>query len=117
MMKAYGALVLMVFLNTLGQLLVKRGAVKIVLRNGFAALVRSMLNLYLLLGCASVVLAPLLYMYALSILDLSVGYSFTGLTYVSVVLSGHLLLHERITLYHIAGALVILAGLTIWNIT
>lgn len=114
---AYGALFLMVFLNTVGQLFVKRGAVRIDIKNGFREMIKSMINLPLFLGGISAALAPLLYMYALSKLELSVGYSFTGLTYLCVVLSGHLLLHEKITAHHILGSLVILVGLTIWNMT
>ena len=116
-MNPYAALLGMVCLNTLGQLLVKRGSGRILTGNGAISLVKSMVNLYLVLGSFSVITAPLLYMYALSKIDLSAAYSFSGLTYVSVVISGHLLLHEKITHYHIIGSLVILAGLTIWNIT
>jgi len=112
----YIALLLMVILNTVGQLLVKKGALRLVLHRGFLELVKSSINPYLLLGGGSVIAAPLLYMYALSKVELNVGYSFSGLTYLSVVLSGHLLLHEKISLYHIGGSLAILAGLTIWNI-
>lgn len=115
-MIAYASLLLMVFLNTLGQLLVKRGALKIVMHRGFWTMLKSMVNLNLALGSLAVVAAPLLYMYALTMVELNIGYSFSGLTYLSVVLSGHLILHEKITLYHILGSLVILAGLTIWNI-
>ncbi len=106
----------MVFLNTVGQLLVKRGAVKLVVYRGLLKLLKSMFNIQLFLGAMAVILGPLLYMYALSKVELNVGYSFSGLTYLSVVLSGHLLLHEKITLYHIGGSLAILAGLMIWNL-
>lgn len=113
----YLALLLMVLLNTAGQILVKRGAIRIRSHRGIAHLLRTMLNWPLALGGLSVVAAPLLYMYALSHLPLSIGYSFSGLTYLLVVLTGHLLLKERITLYHIAGTLCILAGLSIWNLS
>jgi len=74
-----------------------------------------MLNWPLALGGLSVIAGPLLYMYALTKVELSVGYSFSGLTYLLVILGGHLLLKERITLYHVLGTLSILAGLTVWN--
>lgn len=114
-MNPYVALLLMVLLNTLGQLLVKRGAVRIETHLGTAQLIRSMVNWPLALGGFSVIAGPLLYMYALTKVELSVGYSFSGLTYLMVILGGHLLLKERITLYHVLGTLSILAGLTVWN--
>jgi len=114
-MNPYIALLLMVLLNTLGQLLVKRGAVRIESRLGRVQLIRSMINWPLALGGLSVIAGPLLYMYALTKVELSVGYSFSGLTYLLVILGGHLLLKERITLYHVLGTLSILAGLTVWN--
>ena len=114
-MNPYIALLLMVLLNTLGQLLVKRGAVRIDIHLGTAHLIRSMINWPLALGGLSVIAGPVLYMYALTKVELSVGYSFSGLTYLMVVLGGHLLLKERITIYHILGTLTILAGLMVWN--
>lgn len=116
-MNPYAALLLMVVLNTVGQLLVKKGALRLVLHRGIPAFLKSGLNLFLIGGGLSAAAAPLLYMYALSKLELNVGYSFSGLTYLSVVLSGHFFLREKITLYHIGGSLAILAGLVIWNIT
>ena len=114
-MNPYIALLLMVLLNTLGQLLVKRGAIRIETHLGTAQLIRSMVNWPLALGGLSVIAGPLLYMYALTKVELSVGYSFSGLTYLMVILGGHLLLKERITLYHVCGTLSILAGLAVWN--
>ena len=113
----YLALLLMVLLNTAGQILVKRGAIRIRSHRGIGHLLRTMVNWPLALGGLSVIAAPILYMYALAHLPLSIGYSFSGLTYLLVVLTGHLLLKERITLYHIAGTLCILAGLSVWNLT
>lgn len=113
----YLALLLMVLLNTAGQILVKRGAIRISIHRGFGHLLSTMLNWPLALGGLAVIAAPILYMYALVHLPLSIGYSFSGLTYLLVVLTGHLLLKERITLYHIAGTLSILAGLSIWNLS
>jgi drug/metabolite transporter (DMT)-like permease len=114
-MNPYIALLLMVLLNTLGQLLVKRGAVRIDIHLGLAHLIHSMVCWPLALGGLSVIAGPMLYMYALTKVELSVGYSFSGLTYLLVVLGGHLLLKERITLYHVLGTLAIIAGLTVWN--
>src|SRR6056297_3522914 len=114
-MNPYVALLFMVMLNTIGQLLVKRGAVRIDIHLGTAHLLRSMLNWPLALGGLSVIAGPVLYMYALTKVELSVGYSFSGLTYLMVVLGGHLLLKERITLYHVLGTLTILGALAVWN--
>jgi drug/metabolite transporter (DMT)-like permease len=112
----YLALLLMVILNTVGQLLVKKGAHRLILHRGIPVFIKSGFNPYLIGGGLSVVAAPLLYMYALSKVELNAAYSFSGLTYLAVILSGHFILHEKITLYHIGGSLAILAGLAIWNI-
>jgi len=116
-MNPYAALLCMVVLSTMGQLLVKRGSGRLITGKGARALIGSLANGPLLAGVLSVISAPLLYMYALSKVELSIGYSFSGLTYLSIVVCGHLVLREKITLYHILGSLAILAGLTIWNIT
>ncbi|MFP4179349.1 MAG: EamA family transporter [Spirochaetaceae bacterium] len=114
-MNGYWALMLMVILTTTGQLLVKRGSASIDFAGGIRRGVVSMANPYTISGAAAVAGAPLLYMYALSKLSLSVAYGFSGLSYLGVVAAGRLFLGERITLYHISGSLVILAGLALWN--
>ncbi|MFO7849565.1 MAG: EamA family transporter [Spirochaetia bacterium] len=114
-MNGYLALMLMVLLTTAGHLLVKRGSARIDFTEGVKRGVVSMANPYTLSGAAAVAGAPLLYMYALSELTLSTAYGFSGLTYAGVVAGGRLFLGERITLYHISGSLVILAGLALWN--
>lgn len=118
-MTPYPALLLMVLMTTTGQLLLKRGSARIAFRRQgkirLARGLKSMLNPYTMAGGLSVAGAPLLYMYALSRLPLSAAYGFSGLSYVGVVLGSRLFLHERVTLYHISGSLVILAGLALWN--
>lgn len=114
-MRGYAALALMVLLTTTGQLFLKGGSQRIDFSRGFVRGLRSMANFRTLLGGVTVVAAPLLYMYALSLLPLSTAYGFTGLGYVGVVLGSRIVLEEKITLYHIYGSLVILSGLILWN--
>lgn len=114
-MSGYTALLLMVVLTTAGQFLIKLGSPYIDFSRGFLRGLRSMANARTLAGGAAVIGAPLLYMYALSLLPLSTAYGFSGLSYVGVVAGSRLLLGERITPYHISGSLVILIGLALWN--
>jgi drug/metabolite transporter (DMT)-like permease len=114
-MSAYGALTLMVLLTTTGQVLLKRGARRIDFSAGASRGFRSMCNRATLLGGLAAAAAPLLYIYALTKLPLSMAYGFSGLGYVGVVLAGRFFLKERITLYHVFGSLAILCGLAIWN--
>ena len=114
-MSGYAALWLMVLLTSAGQLLVKRGSVRIDFSRGLLAGLCTMANSSTLLGAVAVAGAPLLYMYALSSLPLSTAYGFSGLTYIGVVTGSRLFLREKVTLYHIFGSIVILGGLIIWN--
>ena len=114
-MSGYAALLAMVVLTTAGQMLLKKGSHRIDFSPGLAAGLRSMCNPVTLFGGLSVAGAPVLYMYALSLLPLSTAYGFSGLSYVGVVLGSRIFLGERVTLYHISGSLVILAGFALWN--
>jgi drug/metabolite transporter (DMT)-like permease len=115
-MMPYLALALMVVLTTLGQVFIKKGAGELVFHRGPAALVRSFFNPNVLTGGAFVLFAPVAYLYALTALDLRVAFSFNGLSYVLVFLSGCWIFKERITPWHVAGILVVVAGVVVFNL-
>jgi multidrug transporter EmrE-like cation transporter len=115
-MAAYAALLMMVVLSTLGQVFIKKGAGRLVFGQGFAALVRSFFNLNVLLGSGFVVFAPLFYLFALTLVDLRVAFSFTGLNYVLVFLSGYWFFKERVTSLHVAGITVVVLGVVVFNL-
>lgn len=115
-MIAYVALLLMVVLSTLGQIFIKKGAHKLVFGNGIATLARSFFNVNVIAGSAFVVAAPLAYLYALTLVDLRIAFSFTGLNYVLVFLSGFFIFKEKVTSLHVAGIMVVVAGVVVFNL-
>ena len=115
-MTPYLALLGMVVLSTLGQIFIKKGAVQLVFGRGPAALVRSFFNLNVIAGSGFVALAPLFYLYALTLVDLRVAFSFTGLNYALVFLSGFWIFKERVTAWHVAGIMVVVAGVVVFNL-
>jgi len=115
-MMPYLALAVMVVLTTLGQVFIKKGAGGLELHRGIPALVRSFFNSNVLIGGAFVLVAPVAYLYALTTLDLRVAFSFNGLGYALVFLSGFWIFKERITSWHVAGILVIVAGVVVFNL-
>ncbi len=115
-MTPYLALLGMVVLSTLGQVFIKKGASRLVFGKGAASLARSFFNLHVMTGSAFVAFAPLFYLYALTLVDLRVAFSFTGLNYVLVFLSGFLVFKERVTPWHVAGIMVVVAGVVVFNL-
>ena len=88
----YAALLGMVVLTTFGQVMLKRGAVLVEADRGWGALARSLANPGLAWGLAASLVAPALYFYALTRIDLAVAYSFNGLTFALVFLAGRVFL-------------------------
>lgn len=105
----------MVVLTSLSQILIKTGSQKIITKSGTAVLIKTFLNPYIITGMAFVAAAPLLYFSALSRLPLNAAFSFNGLGYIIVIILGGLVLKERISVFHIAGGLLILGGFVVWN--
>ena len=115
MIYQYIKLLIMIILTSLSHVLIKIGSNKIRTGSGTGKLIRSFLNLYIIIGMALVLIAPLLYFSALSRLDLNAAFSFNGLGYVLVIILGRSVLKEKISIFHITGGLFILTGFIIWN--
>jgi multidrug transporter EmrE-like cation transporter len=111
----YGALLGMVLLTTFGQVMLKKGAGLIVTDRGLPALIRSFVNPGLAWGLAASLVAPVLYFFALTRLDLAVAYSFNGLTFALVFLAGRFILGEKGHPAQAVGVLLIVAGVVVFN--
>ncbi len=115
MITGYLLLSTMIILTAGSQILVKRGAMRIQTNQGVRQLIKSAINLPLIAGSAAVFAAPVLYINSLSLLPLNKAFSFNGLSYILVIILSRLFLREKVSLFHIAGGLCILAGFFIWN--
>lgn len=115
-MDKYFALLAMCLLATIGQLSIKKGAVKINTGMGVVSFVKSFLNAPLILGGVSVLIAPVFYFYALTKVDLSIAYAFTGLNYVFVFIGSWLILKEKVSAYHFIGIFLIFLGVLLFNL-
>ncbi len=115
MITVYIKLFLMVMLTSFSQILIKIGSGKIITKSGTAVLIKTFFNPFIIVGLAFVAVAPLLYFSALSILPLNAAFSFNGLGYIIVIILGGFILKERITVFHIAGGLLIFGGILVWN--
>ena len=115
MIRPYIELLIMIILTSLSQVLIKIGSGKIRTGDGSGMLISSFINPYIIIGTALVLGAPLLYFSALSHLNLNTAFSFNGLAYILVIILGRSILKEKISIFHIAGGLLILAGFVIWN--
>jgi len=111
----YVKLMIMIVLVSAGQVCMKLGALRVTDTEGRVN-IRSLFNPFLLAGGATVVFSPLLYFSALKDIPLSSAYGFTGLTYIIVFLSSWLFLKEKITVFHLAGSILVGAGFVLWNI-
>jgi undecaprenyl phosphate-alpha-L-ara4N flippase subunit ArnE len=93
----------MVALTTFGQVMLKKGAGRIVANPGLAW------------GLAASLAAPLLYIFALTRLPLAVAYSFTGLGFALVFAASRFVLGERVHPVQTAGVLLVVAGVAVFN--
>ncbi|MBN2051424.1 MAG: EamA family transporter [Spirochaetales bacterium] len=113
---AYLKLLIMTLAVTLGQVCMKKGALKVRRQDNGRYILGSFFHPFLMIGAASVLFTPLLYFSALKTLPLSAAYGFTGLTYLFVFLASYLILKEKITRLHLAGILLISGGFILWNL-
>ncbi len=105
----------MVILTSFSQIFIKIGSRKIITGSGLKILIKTFLNFYILTGISFVAAAPLLYFSALSGIPLNAAYSITGLGYIIIIIMGRLVLKEHISIFHIAGGVLILGGFIVWN--
>jgi multidrug transporter EmrE-like cation transporter len=115
-MTGYLLMGIMIALTTVGQLLSKKGAEKVVINKQIAASVRSLFNPYLVLAALAIGAAPAFYIMALKEIDLSVAFALTGLNYILVGLGGKIVFKERLNLFHYFGMISIFAGILIFHI-
>lgn len=115
-MTGYLLMGLMIALTTVGQLLSKKGAEKVVISKQIAASARSFFNPYLILAALTTGAAPAFYIMALKEIDLSEAFALTGLNYVLVGLGGKLVFGESLNLFHYFGMVSIFAGILIFNV-
>ena len=115
MITAYIQLLVMVILTSLSQILIKLGSRKIVTNSGTAILIKTFFNPNIITGMVFVAAAPMLYFSALSKVPLNIAFSVSGLGYIIVIILGQFVLKERITVFHIAGGVIIFCGFIVWN--
>jgi multidrug transporter EmrE-like cation transporter len=99
-------------LGVVGQLLMKNGMNQVgaIDQFGLEIFARMFSNPFVILGFASYGVSSIVYLMALSRLDLSVAYPMVGIGYVLVVLLSWLVLREPVSPLRWLGALLIFAG-------
>lgn len=112
----YVLILLMVVCTVSAQLLIKKGAIALETKRGIKALARSFFNKFLMTGAIVILIAPLFYLSALSRMELSVAFAFTGLNYVFVLIGASALFKERVNTYHYIGITSIFIGIMIYNL-
>jgi len=110
-------LVIMAFVTASGQMLIRKGASKIIRNAGFIRLIRSFIDPFLITGLMLTLSAPLLYIRALSGLDLGKAFMFNSLTHLLVFFAGIFILKERANIFHWFGISLIAAGFLLPAIT
>ncbi len=115
-MIGYLALILMVLFTTVGNILIKLGAPRIDPGKNFWALIRTDFNKHIVFGGLSVLLASLVYIFALTRVPLNIAYSFTGFNYIFVFLGSWKILKENVSPLQFGGVVIIFIGIVIWNI-
>jgi len=111
----YLALAAVVLLSSTAQVLVKRGAGRLITGRGPRTLLASV-SPELFGGGIALLAAPPLYFFALTRLELGLAFAATALTQAVVVLAGWLLLAERLRRLSLVGLGLVLAGLLVWNL-
>ena len=117
-LRIFGIIVASVALNTTGQLLLKRGMNRVgPSRISASAMARTLLRAALtpsvVLGFSCYAVSAVLWLYVLSVADLSWAYPLLSMAYVLVALSAAVFLGERLTPARIAGTLAIVAGVVL----
>lgn len=115
MMIGYMALILMVLFTTAAQVLIKLGASRIEVGGNLLLLIRTAFNRYIVLGSIFVLLATMVYIFALTRVPLNIAYSFTGFNYILVFLAGWKILKEKVNVFQFIGVTIIFIGILTWN--
>ena len=105
-----------VVLTSAGQLINKKGADRLVTKNGLKTFIKSFFNIYIIIGAIIFFVAPVFYLYALKGLSLHVAYSLTALNYILVFTGGWLIFKEKVNGLHIIGLALIIIGVLVFNL-
>jgi len=106
-----------ILLSTIGQILVKIGAVNLTLNFSGSNLMPSILsilkNLPVMVGITSYGVSFLLWIKVLSKVELSYAYPMVSLGYVLVMIYSYFFLHENISLLRVCGVIFIIIGVVL----
>ena len=107
-----------VSLNAMAQICLKKGMVLVghfsfSLNNLSQMLSKVVVNPFIILGMLCYILSISIWLLVLSRVEVSFAYPFLSIGYVMVTIMGYLFLNENISLYRIAGIIIICAGLII----
>ena len=108
MLPYYGILALAIVSGVIGQVLLKSGA-------GADSFLRQMLAPHTLIGLFFYGVAAILYIIVLRKIPVSVAFPSVSLSYVVVAIFAHLVWHEPLGFYQIAGLVLIVGGVILIN--
>lgn len=104
-----------VLLNTAAQLCLKQGMsvigeVSIDMVSIIALLPRIVMNFYIVMGLACYVVSFLIWLIVLSRVEVSIAYPSLSIGYVIVAFVGYFFMHEALSMYKVAGIVLICVG-------
>ena len=106
-----------VLINVVGQIFIKKGLNSMTNLNFSGNLFSTYINIFLspnvMIGLCTYFISVLLWLYALSIVDLSYAFPFLALSYIMVIIGSWLFLGESISAVRLIGVLVICIGVSI----
>ena len=112
---AWFYLILVIILTNISQVLLKKSIGEIDLRNFRLKGSDKRTLLTLTIGAILLLIAPILYITALKDIPLNVAFSFTSVNVIIVQFTGYKYFNEEITIDKLAGAIMILIGLIVYN--
>jgi multidrug transporter EmrE-like cation transporter len=109
-----------VSLNAVAQICLKKGMVLIghfnfSLNNLSQMLSKVIVNPFIILGMLCYIFSIIIWLLVLSRVEVSFAYPFLSIGYIMVAVMGYVFLNENISLYRIAGIIIICAGLIIMS--
>jgi len=116
--KYYIIVIISVIFNVIGQVLIKKGVDNlsigdIELLDKIFLIIKSIFSSWILLGFCSVFFASILWLFALTKLDLGSAYPFMSLSFILILFFGYFYLNESITLYKLLGVGFIMLGVSL----
>ncbi len=114
--RALGLMILMAAMTSGGQVLIKLGLNKTGPAKGLRGMIFACLQPSVLTGLCLALGAPLVYLKALALMGLSSVYGLNGISYFFVYALSRTVLHEKGSLLHLAGLILIAGGIVVWSI-